>query len=89
MRTNAPDSYAARCRAALGVAMTPERLILTSVAQRLNAGTYRPRRHPSHVPARLVRRARLATAAEAVREVLAPLASCAAVAAALFALFAR
>jgi uncharacterized MAPEG superfamily protein len=67
------------------------RLIFSSVAARVAAGTYQPRgpRQPSHVPPALVRRARLATAAEAVREVFAPLASCAAVAA-LFALaFAR
>ena len=70
--------------------MTREALIFASVAARVAAGTYRPGpRQPSHVPARLVRRARLATAAEAVREVLAPLASCAAVAAALVLLFAR
>ena len=71
--------------------MTREALIFSSVAARLDAGTYRPRgpRQASHVPARLVRRARLATAAEAVREVLAPLASCAAVAAALALVFTR
>jgi hypothetical protein len=67
-----------------------EALIFASVAARLDAGTYRPGpRQPSHVPARLVRRARLATAAEAVREVLAPLLSCAAVAALFALVFAR
>jgi hypothetical protein len=59
--------------------MTPERLILSSVAARLDAGTYQPRgpRQPSHVPARLVRRARLVAVLD---EVLAPLAACLALA---------
>lgn len=62
--------------------MTREALIFSSVAARLEAGTYRPRtaRQPSHVPPSLVRRARLARAAD---EVVGPLLSCAAVAAAV------
>lgn len=67
--------------------MNREALIFASVARRLDAGTYRPRaaRQASHVPAALVRRARLA---RAVDEVAGPLLSCAAVAAALVLLFA-
>lgn len=66
---------------------TREDLIFTSVAARLEAGTYRPRaaRQPSHVPPAIVRRARLA---RAVDEVAGPLLSCAAVAAAVLFFFA-
>jgi hypothetical protein len=71
--------------------MTPEALIFASVAARLAAGTYQPRaaRQPSHVPARLVRRARAAALVEAARELLAPALSCAAVAAAFLAFITR
>lgn len=67
--------------------MSPgERIVFESVAARLAAGAYRPRtRHPSHVPAAIVRRVRLATVCD---EVLAPALSCAAVAALLALLFA-
>lgn len=52
--------------------MTREALIFSSVAARLEAGTYRPRtaRQPSHVPPSLVRRARLARAVEYAAEIL-------------------
>ena len=63
--------------------MNRETLIFRSVAARLAAGTYQPRapRQPSHVPARIVRRAKLAAF---VDEIAAPLVSCAAAAAAAF-----
>ena len=65
---------------------TREALVFSSVAARLEAGTYRPRtaRQPSHVPPALVRRARLA---RAVDEVAGPALSCAAVAAAVVLFF--
>lgn len=62
--------------------MNRETIIFRSVAARLADGTYQPRtRQPSHVPAPIVRRAKLAAF---VDEIAAPIVSCAAVAAAAF-----